>query len=98
MWNDEVPTTRLIQRAVRTQANDPGHKLRALTFQLRETLGHLQYVNALISTAPAAHGSFTYYWTKCHDMGSSHPANQASGPTCRLEWEREFTVTKGEAR
>lgn len=30
---------------------------------------------------------FTYYWAKCHDMGSSHPANEALGPTCRLEWE-----------
>jgi hypothetical protein len=74
-------------RSYRLQANDSGHKLRALTFQLQEALGHLQVLNALISTAPTAHASFTYYWAKCHDMGSSHPANQALGPTCRLEWE-----------
>ena len=36
---------------------DSGHKLHALTHQLQETLGHLQSLNALISTAPTAHVS-----------------------------------------
>ena len=40
------------------RTNDSGHKLRAPTFQLQETLGHLQSLNALISTALAAHDSF----------------------------------------
>jgi hypothetical protein len=34
------------------------HKLRAVTLQLQETLGHLLPLNALISTAPTAHASF----------------------------------------
>ena len=38
--------------------NDSGHKLRALTFQLQETPSQLHSLNALISTAPAAHASF----------------------------------------
>ena len=38
--------------------NDSAHNLRALTFQLRETFGHLQTLDALISTAPAAHARF----------------------------------------
>ncbi len=39
--------------------NDSAHKLHALTYQVHETLGHLRSRNALISTAPAAHVSFT---------------------------------------
>jgi len=38
--------------------NDLGHKLRALNFQLKVPLGHLQSLNVLISTAPTAHASF----------------------------------------
>jgi len=38
--------------------NDSAHKLRALTYQLQATLGHLECLNALISNPSTAHASF----------------------------------------
>jgi len=61
--------------------NDSGHKLRALILQLREALGHQQSLNALISTAPPAHGSFMPVLdgtlSVAHEMEPLHGAPRA---------------------